>query len=371
MTMEGKDSIRANKGEWSELYVLFKLLGEGKVYAGDSDLKRLDAYYPILRILRDELEHHMEYEYATEDKNIIVVTENGEKAARISVKDFLDNSRTLFKKIKEGSSGKGSFDIPSLNDFLGKIHCKKIKAKSSDKADIHIVIHDYHTGMNSNLGFSIKSDVGSAPTLLNASKATLFTYEVAGDGMNDETMNMVNSISGKRKIQDRVNAIHKNGFSLVFKSTSDIFYNNLFMIDCSLPKIVAWMMADCYLHRNMDIWEATERIKEANPMSFDLSFGHDHYGYKLKSMMIAIALGMLPGTKWSGKYEATGGYLVVKEDGEVLCFHIYDRNMLEDYLFKNTKFETPTSDRYEHMGKMYKEDDGKYYFNLVLQIRFK
>ena len=27
----------ANKGEWSEIYVLFKLLGEKKVFAGDGD----------------------------------------------------------------------------------------------------------------------------------------------------------------------------------------------------------------------------------------------------------------------------------------------------------------------------------------------
>ena len=45
--------IRANKGEWSELYVLFKLLGEKRVYAGGGDLNGLEAYYPILRILRN------------------------------------------------------------------------------------------------------------------------------------------------------------------------------------------------------------------------------------------------------------------------------------------------------------------------------
>ena len=80
---------------------------------------------------------------------------------------------------------------------------------------------------------------------------------------------------------------------------------------------------------------------------------------------------MLPGKTWSGKYEATGGYLVVKDDGDIVCFHIFDRNMLEDYLFKNTKFDSPKSGRYDHMAQIYKGADGKTYFNLVLQIRFK
>ena len=84
--------------------------------------------------------------------------------------------------------------------------------------------------------------------------------------------------------------------------------------------------------------------------------------------MVATALGMLPSKAWSGRYEATGGYLVVKSDGDVICFHLYDRNLLEDYLFNNTKFETPSKSRY-NMGEVYRNGD-KYYFNLVLQIRF-
>ena len=38
--------LTANKGEWSEVYTLFKLLSEGKLYAADADLnKTLDLVY--------------------------------------------------------------------------------------------------------------------------------------------------------------------------------------------------------------------------------------------------------------------------------------------------------------------------------------
>ncbi len=44
-----------NKGEWSEIYVLFKLIGEKKVYAGDADLNKIESlFYPIIKILRNE-----------------------------------------------------------------------------------------------------------------------------------------------------------------------------------------------------------------------------------------------------------------------------------------------------------------------------
>ncbi len=78
---------------------------------------------------------------------------------------------------------------------------------------------------------------------------------------------------------------------------------------------------------------------------------------------------MTPSKVWNGIYDATGGYLIVKENGDVLCYHIYNRNQFEDYLFQNTKLETASSSRHE-FGKIYSED-GKIYFKLNLQIRFK
>lgn len=358
--------ITANKGEWSELYVLFKILAEKKIYAGDGELNKLDAFYPVLKVLRDELERHLEY---TIDKEIVIITEDGNEVSRIDTASFLEQSKILFSSIQSGDVGSGAFEIPFIDAFLNKIHCRKIKAKSQDKADINIVIHDYHTGMTPNLGFSIKSEAGAAPTLLNASNATTFVFEIDSPTFTDDMMDEVNAVKGNRKIQDRINLIIQKGANLKFaKTESSVFENNLRMIDSCMPRLVSWMLADCYQNRDMNIGRAVERISEVNPLKYDFSDGHDFYGYKVKTLMVCIALGMLPATPWNGRYDATGGYIVVKNDGDVVCFHLYDRNLLEDYLFYNTKFETPSSSRY-NMGEVYKKE-GKYYFNLVMQIRF-
>lgn len=358
--------ITANKGEWSELYVLFKLLGEKKVHAGDGNLNKLEAYYPVLKVLRDELKRHMEYSI---DKDIVIITEDKAEIARINVEEFFTKSKELFKCIQEGGHGTGAFNIPSINLFLNDINCKKVKAKSIDKADIHLVIHDYHTGMEPNLGFSIKSDAGAAPTLLNASGATTFTYEVSGGHIDDNVVDSINSINGTGCVLKRVEAIKQTGAELKFLSVPNpIFDNNLRMIDSNLPEITGWMLADCYAQKDMNIKKAVERLSKDNPLNYNLLQGHDHYGYKIKSLLVATALGMYPSKVWSGRYEATGGYLVVKSDGDVICFHLYNRNLLEDYMLYNTKFETPSKSRY-NMGKVYRNGD-KYYFNLVLQIRF-
>ena len=70
----------ANKGEWSEIYVLLKLLGEKKLYAGDGELNKIeDLFYPILKVLRQEQTNY--YEYTLED-DLVIVSGNGEELLR-------------------------------------------------------------------------------------------------------------------------------------------------------------------------------------------------------------------------------------------------------------------------------------------------
>ena len=77
---------------------------------------------------------------------------------------------------------------------------------------------------------------------------------------------------------------------------------------------------------------------------------------------------MVPSKVWNGKADATGGYIVVREDGEVLCYHLFNMNEFENYLLDNTRFETASTSRHG-FGNIYKENE-KYYIKLNLQIRF-
>ena len=40
--------------------------------------------------------------------------------------------------------------------------------------------------------------------------------------------------------------------------------------------------------------------------------------HKVKDLLVASALGMEPNTQWDGLEDANGGYIVVKDDGEVV-----------------------------------------------------
>lgn len=356
----------ANKGEWSEIYVLFKLLGEKKVFAGDGDLNKIEnLFYPIIKILRDEQESH--FEYSLED-NIVVVTEDGAELMRKTVGEFLDIANSLLGIIRRS---KGAFIAPEVEQFMTEIHCSKVKAKSQDKTDITIVIHDLRTGMTPTLGFSIKSQLGNDSTLFNAGKTTNFTYAVTGHVFSDNEIDSINAIETRQKFIDRVVSIQNMGGKFEFKEMDDmICRNNFILIDSCLPLIMAEILLQGNQGGSKDLKTLTEIISARNPLGYDMTYHQNYYEHKVKNFLVASALGMVPHTPWNGKYDANGGYLVVKDNGDVLCYHFYDRNLFEDYLYCNTRLESASASRYG-FARLYHGEDGDLYFKLNLQVRFK
>lgn len=107
-------------------------------------------------------------------------------------------------------------------------------------------------------------------------------------------------------------------------------------------------------------------LEEKNPLNYK---NKNVYTYKIKELLCASALGMTPGREWNGNESATGGYIIVKRDGDVLCYHLYNRNFFKDYLLKNTNIDRPSATRHDY-GYVFKADY-KYFIDLNIQIRFK
>ena len=356
--------MTGNKGEWSEIYTLFKIISDKKLYAGDSDLNRIESIiFPIIRILRTESNGTYCFSY---DDDIVVISGNDE-TYKIPVHTFYSNAIALLKVIKE--TKEAPFAAPEIEEFIKSFNCVTLRAKSSVKSDIRIIIHDLRTGVTPELGFSIKSQLGSASTLLNAGKTTNFIYEIQGAKLSDEEIDEINSINDGAKLKKRLNKIKELSGNLKFVGLENpTFANNLILIDSYLPQILAEMLLDFYTNSTNKCIDLINNLTAANPLNYDFSGEHPFYTYKFKRLLTDIALGMMPAVVWTGHLDATGGYLIVKDDGEVLCYHIYNRNDFEDYLLKNTKFDTPSSTRHG-FGTIYKQND-KLYFKLNLQIRF-
>ena len=354
--------LSGNKGEWSEVYVLFKLLAEGKLYAADLNLERIqNVFYPILAILQNEA--HDSCRYQREDAKIIFKNHQGDLLEEFPIADFKKIAELILNEINSASTR--SFPIPEAQKFMERIKKRSLKASSTQTKDITIILHDYNTGLTPELNFSIKSNLGSPPTLLNAGQTTNFFFIVKN--LSDEEIEEINSLSG---IKSRVKRIIELGGTLNFsKMNNTTFQLNLQMIDSWLPKIIAQMLIKYYSTKKKDVDELTELIRRENPLEFDLSHNHPFYSYQIKNMLLDMALGMTPSKTWTGVFDATGGYIVVKKDGDVVCYYLYNFNEFKEYLYLNTYFDTASSKRHK-FGTIYRDDNGNWLINLNLQIRF-
>lgn len=358
--------LSGNKGEWSEIYVFLRLLELGKLYAADADLnKEENVFYNIINIIRNENAGILEFRVNRNTSSISVYnTETSMVLIDLPVNEFSDAADKLYNEIINIKAP--SFTSSDTENFLDRIGISTLKAKSTDKADIHIKIHDINTGYEAIQGFSIKSRLGSASTLINAGKTTNFIYEVVGP-MTDDIMTEFNTVSSK--FHDKFAVLYMHNCDIEYLSVeNDTFDSNLRLLDGDLPRICGEMIKEYYGLSTPMVESALRQISIKNPLDYPLAKGHPFYAYKFKKLLTESALGMLPSKVWDGTADATGGYIIVREDGEVLCYHLFNRNEFENYLIKNTKFETASTSRHQ-FGSIYKEN-GKYYLKLNLQIRF-
>ena len=356
-----------NKGDWSEFYALLYLLGTKKLYAADEDLEKLEElFFPILNIMRNEkqIDNSMRrIDFVVKDDNLIEVYVDSVLSETRDSGEFADEAAALGPDISNATGAQ--FVIPHGEFFLNSLHMQTLAAPSQDVTDIRMKLHDSLTGIDQSMGFSIKSYLGGAPTLFNASGATNFKYVVTG--ITEAQMEEINAIDTRTKIIDRIAKIYEYGGRIQFeKAVNDIFAGNLMMLDSKMEELIAEMLLDSYANGITDCVELINRLEAENPLRYPRD---GFYVYKFKKFLCAKALGLDPSKVWNGIDDANGGYIVVREDGEVLAYHLYNRDMFEQYLFDNTFLERGSTTRHGY-ASLYKEQDNMY-INLNLQIRFK
>lgn len=207
--------------------------------------------------------------------------------------------------------------------------------------------------------------------LFNASQSTNFTFKIPNwDNKRTIEINSLMNTRGSSDVKRRVQKILGYGYDLEFKDVDKaIFKNNLVMVDSHFPEIIAKMLRVYFSGQATKINKLVAKTCESNPIGYDKAFQYELYTYKVKHFLNIIALGMTPTSVWQGIYDATGGSLVTEENGAIACYHIYNRNEFDNYLFHHTKFDTPSASRHK-FGEIY-EENGEFFFKLNFQIRFQ
>ena len=392
---------KGNSGEWSEPYVLLSLLSEGRIYDADGNLNIIkEVWHDISSVIfkqdsKDKV-GSLRYDINPDEKTVDVYL-NGNHLIRISREECRKYAEGLRDAIRNSHSSKGTIDIDrSYSDYLRSIGRNALKASSKDTPDIWLNMPDVRNTSNKPLGFSIKSRLSShLPTIFNSSGASNIIFEITGDVTDEkisELKKMVIAHGSSSEERDhefvypdyplRIKTFKDMGLGLKYHSAeslrteddgsiqfkgTDPFEKNLLMIDYCMPQILADMTAEAYFNGVMNISDLVRILNGKDRFGVNPSDSYPFYKKKVQDMLVAMTTSMTAAKVWDGTEGTNGGLIIVKEDGDIVCYHIFDRNDFREFLLNNMKFEYPDNSRYFSTGII--EDHGKYFMSLNVQIR--
>lgn len=278
--------------------------------------------------------------------------------------------------------------IDSVVQFVKSFDPSRITSQQCDDDKNPILVFNLMIDVQPELRSNIMSLIGAPPELFNPGTGTNFIYEVIPpkgvmidvDKFNAETYPIKGRVSARIK-----SLLHDYNCSLVFvKTQSNCLYQNLRTIDGDMPDLLSRLLIVRYEQGLPSVQKATQYITSVNPYGYDIESHGEIYQYKIKRFLQDCAMGMTPETPWTGFYDATGGQIIVKENGEVVCYYVYEINRFLEYLFNATIFEgastgedesypghpRPNAKKNYFYGWLYKENN-RYYIKLNLQVRFK
>ena len=196
--------LTGNVGEFSEPYVVARLLVDGKVPVINRSGEKSGASIAIRGIKRVEAAD--EFVYLQRDTDSYHSTVNEVQCGPKSYEHLGELAGALLTEVLtiDGDPerrGRGkAFFCPSAEPLLKALSLTTLKAKSDEKSDIEMRILDpFSVGGVRDAGFTIKSMLSGAPSLTNAG-APVFRYNVTCDSVESIADPELEGLSGKRLI---------------------------------------------------------------------------------------------------------------------------------------------------------------------------
>lgn len=356
-------SLSGNRGEWSELYAVLILLSTGRLKIVGSDLLPTGDEYEVIGVSRSYANGDVAYEIDLRNQTVRI--SDGDSKELVNLADIGDASQVILSKV--GDHKGAGIDIPELEGLLARMRVHHLAANGRAKADLDLLVRDSRTGEVLRLSFSVKSQMGGAPTLLNASRATNFVLDLPFDRPQISSLEQLN---GKPSlIVQKVLALNPR-VDLPWPENAAL-RDNLRMVDTQMARIVGAMLLAYYSKNGTNVSDVVDWVVDRDPLDVgDSVTARRLYRHKVKTMLADFALAMFPSTPWDGSYSANGGYLLVDKNGGLGCIPAMHRDAFRDYLFSHTRMETASTSKH---GFGHIETDpfsGLARIRLNLQIRF-
>jgi hypothetical protein len=355
--------VKGNLGEWSELLTLGTILVAGGGYSADENQNQIrDQFHKVLEVIIAENSKGSEQVFRL-DKEEVQILSNGIEMKKVSKSELEEKLKVFLKDLTDGNYKK-TFALNSGVEVMNILARRTISADSSETtSDLELVVEDPITGgPTPRSGFSIKSQLGQAATLLNSSGSTNIIYKVV---KNDaaSSAELPDFVPSSHK--PNINKLYSAGYHLEFhKYQRDVFFNNLTYIDSQLPFNLAKVIINHYLFQDTNDYATT--VERTYPNADQQS---EQIIFKFKELLGAISMGLRPAKVWKGNPSKFKGLIVVKSDGQLLFYYLVTRLNFEEFLYKSVRFDRPDTSRHKY-GSLYSEN-GETFIKLNFQIRFK
>lgn len=343
-------AFEATKREWSEIYAFFRLLTDASI-----------SEKQIAMIYREE--HDGPRRYYIENSNIRI---EGEKVTKsIPREDFGAAANLILSGLKASADDlvMSSDEVEAFLDEAGIFH---LEAQTNDRTDLSIAFWHPEAPL---VGFNIRSRLSKMYPLLDGGRSANLKFELTGVKFAVPTVNKVNALESPQEVADRMMLIERLGGILKYSDVADrVFRGNLSMIDLHFPRLLAEMLRIMHLDNITKVNELTEVMKKMNPLKIkdDLIQKHGFYEFKMKQFLTALALGMRPAKIYNGADSMVEGIILVQGNGTLQCYHKSEKEIFEDFLFTNTRFEKgdTNKDKYGFLER----ENGVWYFKLNAKI---
>lgn len=310
---DNPNMIKRNKGELSEIYALCKVIFEQIIPYGDIKAHATADTIQVLKI-------HTSQSLIDLQKTQFVVLKDG-KQTSYQLAVFLTQTE-LSQILADIKAGKSTFSSITLDQKMTILGEAKTKGTSLEKGDISLSFLE-NGQVFSKQQTSIKSFLGGSPTLLNASQATNFIYEIQSITASD--MDVINAIDTRAKIKDRIQKIHTLGGKFTFvKCENQTYENTLRKVDSKMPEILSNALLAFFakqMGNKLSSYTITQVIDKTTAEQIEC---------RLKDFVKATILGIFPTHKWDGDLTANS-VMLVNEVGDLIFYHTNHDAMLKAF----------------------------------------
>lgn len=349
-----EDKKQFNQQQWLNIYAIGQLLINKRLMLANSDLSMSASKLQVnqLATIGSQLSLN-----CSKAKEISYYDDKSQKKTTVKMVDLISKKQLVSSFLNIKGNQEPVFEVKDLSKIGDLLTLNDVAA---DLSEIELSVNKE---LEPEL-FSILSFVNTKPTLLNASGNTNFIFEVKG--LSSNVLDEINSLKTKKTVKDRIKQIEALGGRFVFdRLEKESMQQNLEMIDQDMPNLMATMLLEYFRNDTKHISESfSKTISKITSDKVTASKSYD----LLKQLLISKLMGFSSGKKWNGVINRQG-VVVIKDSGELVGFHLSQREKLESFLMEYIKFDAPSATRHRY-GKLISEKNGNLYFKLNLNLSF-